>query len=478
MKKKFVNKITPRNEDFARWYTDVVTKTNLVKYSGVKGAVILEPYGCSLWEKIQNYLNKRFSETGHSNVYMPSLIEKSALAKEKSHISGFAPEVFWVTHSGEKELMEPLCLRPTSEAQFSTYFSTKVKSYNDLPVLLNQWCNVFRCEKNTRPFLRTSEFLWQEGHTVHETEEEALLEVHKIIKIYEDLCRDLLAFPVLIGQKTEKEKFAGGVSTFTLESLMYDGKTLQTATSHYLGDNFAKAFDIKYSDRNNNLKHVVQTSWGITTRAIGALIMIHGDDEGLVLPPMIAPIQIVIIPIIRKKSTEDDEKVQKFTMKIYEILKNKFSVKLDDSDKGIGFKFSEYEMIGVPLRIEIGLKEVQSDEVSIVRRDNRQKFTLILDNLKEETSKILNAMQKEIYNNALTRLNSNIHIATSYSEFKEMLRLGGFIISPWCGDVKCEDAIKEETTATSRCIKCDSVEKKCIYCGKESRFDVYWGLAY
>src|SRR5690554_4388369 len=367
--KKLVEAITSMDVDFAQWYTDIVKKAELIEYSSVKGAVILRPYGYALWENIQAYLDRKFKETGHENVYMPMLIPESLLQKEKDHVEGFAPEVAWVTHGGSEELTERLCIRPTSETLFCEHFSNIVQSYNDLPKLYNQWCSVIRWEKTTRPFLRGKEFLWQEGHTAHATEEEAKAETLQMLKVYENLGKELLAIPFVTGRKTEKEKFAGAIDTYTIEALMYDGKALQSGTSHYFGQEFAKAFDIKFQNEKSKTEHVYQTSWGVSTRLIGAVIMVHGDDEGLVLPPYVAPTQIIIIPIQSNK-----EVVQTATNQVYEDLKKAgFRVKVDDSNKSPGWKFSEYEMKGVPVRVEIGPRDLENNCVTITTRHDRNK---------------------------------------------------------------------------------------------------------
>ncbi|NLB78856.1 MAG: proline--tRNA ligase, partial [Clostridiaceae bacterium] len=399
--KKFVEAITSMNEDFAKWYTDVVKKADLVEYSGVKGCMIIRPYGYALWEFIQKELDRRFKETGHENVYMPMFIPESLLQKEKDHVEGFAPEVAWVTHGGSEPLAERLCVRPTSETLFCDHYKDIIQSYRDLPKLYNQWCSVVRWEKTTRPFLRSVEFLWQEGHTAHATHEEAQEETIRMLNVYASFCEEILAIPVVKGQKTEKEKFAGAKATFTIESLMHDGKALQSGTSHNFGDGFAKAFGIQYLDKDNQLKHVHQTSWGMSTRIIGAIIMVHGDDSGLVLPPKIAPTQLVIVPV--------QQQVEGVLEKAYE-LKERLSkvcrVKVDDSDKMPGWKFSEHEMRGVPLRLEVGPKDIQKNQVVLVKRVNREKLFVSMDELETKIPEILDEVQASLYNKALSMRDS------------------------------------------------------------------------
>lgn len=474
--KKFVEAITSMNEDFAKWYTDIVKKAELVDYSSVKGCMIIRPYGYAIWENIQKILDEKLKATGHENVYMPMFIPESLLQKEKDHVEGFAPEVAWVTHGGSEELTERLCVRPTSETLFCEHYAKIVQSYNDLPKLYNQWCSVVRWEKTTRPFLRTTEFLWQEGHTIHATYEEAEEETINILNLYADFCEQVLAIPVIKGKKTDKEKFAGAKSTYTIESLMHDGKALQSGTSHNFGDNFAKAFDIKYSDKNGNLQYVHETSWGITTRLIGALIMVHGDDSGLVLPPKIAPNQIVIVPIAQHKEGVLDK-----AKELEKRISNSFRVKLDASDKMPGWKFNEYEMKGVPIRLEIGPKDIENNQVVLVRRDTREKLVVSIDELENELSKLLDAIQLDLLEKAKNHRESKTFNAISLEEFKNIAEnKPGFIKAMWCGDKACEDKLKEEAGATSRCMpfKQESISNNCVCCGKEAVSLVYWGKAY
>lgn len=474
--KKLVQEITSMEEDFAQWYTDIVKKAELVDYSSVRGCMIIRPYGYAIWELIQKQLDQRFKETGHENVYMPMFIPESLLQKEKDHVEGFAPEVAWVTHGGDEELTERLCVRPTSETLFCDHYSKVIQSYRDLPKLYNQWCSVVRWEKTTRPFLRTLEFLWQEGHTAHATAEEAEEETLRMLNVYAEFCENVLAIPVIKGKKTEKEKFAGAVATYTIESLMHDGKALQTGTSHNFGDRFAKAFGIQYTDKNNQLQYVHQTSWGMTTRLIGAIIMVHGDDNGLVLPPAVAPIQLIIIPIAQHK--------EGVLEKAYE-LKDKLSkiarVKLDDSDKMPGWKFSEYEMKGVPLRLEVGPKDIEKNQVVLVRRDNREKIFVSMDELEEKISEVLKQIQKDLLEKARQHRDAHTYVAKNMEEFEKIINeTPGFIKAMWCGDEACETLIKEKTGATARCIpfEQEQLSKHCVCCGKEAKHMVYWGKAY
>ncbi|WP_454052816.1 proline--tRNA ligase [Clostridium sp. Marseille-Q7071] len=474
--KKFVEAITSMNEDFAKWYTDIVKKAELVDYSSVKGCMIIRPYGYAIWENMQKILDEKLKATGHENVYMPMFIPESLLQKEKDHVEGFAPEVAWVTHGGSEELTERLCVRPTSETLFCEHYAKIVQSYNDLPKLYNQWCSVVRWEKTTRPFLRTTEFLWQEGHTIHATYEEAEEETINILNLYADFCEQVLAIPVIKGKKTDKEKFAGAKSTYTIESLMHDGKALQSGTSHNFGDNFAKAFDIKYSDKNGNLQYVHETSWGTTTRLIGALIMVHGDDSGLVLPPKIAPKQIVIVPIAQHKEGVLDK-----AKELEKRISNSFRVKLDASDKMPGWKFNEYEMKGVPIRLEIGPKDIENNQVVLVRRDTREKLVVSIDELEKELSKLLDTIQLDLLEKAKNHRELKTFNALTLEEFKDIAEnKPGFIKAMWCGDKACEDKLKEEAGVTARCMpfKQESISNTCICCGKETVSLVYWGKAY
>lgn len=473
--KKFVESITDMETDFPQWYTDVVLKADLVDYSSVKGCMIIRPYGYAVWDLIQKQMDARFKETGHENVYMPMFIPESLLQKEKDHIEGFAPEVAWVTHGGETELTERLCVRPTSETLFCDHYKNIIHSYRDLPKLYNQWCSVVRWEKTTRPFLRTTEFLWQEGHTAHATAEEAEEETIKMLNVYADFCENILAMPVIKGQKTEKERFAGAKATYTIESLMHDGKALQSGTSHNFGDGFAHAFGIQYTDKNNELQYVHQTSWGTTTRLIGAVIMVHGDNSGLVLPPAIAPIQVIIIPIAMQKGG-----VVEKANELKDRLSN-FRVKVDDTDKSPGWKFSEYEMKGVPVRLEVGPKDIEKNQVVLVRRDTREKKIVSMDDLEKEVADLIADIQLNLLVKAKNRRNEKTYVATDMETFeKELDETPGFVKAMWCGDRACEDAIKEKTGATSRCIpfEQENISDTCVCCGKKAKHMVYWGRAY
>ena len=474
--KKLVEEITPMGEDFARWYTDIIKKAQLCDYSGVRGCMVIQPYGYAIWENIQKGLDTRFKETGVENVYMPMFIPESLLQREKDHVEGFAPEVAWVTHGGNEKLPERLCVRPTSETLFCEHYSNVVRSYRDLPKLYNQWCSVVRWEKTTRPFLRSMEFLWQEGHTAHATEEDAKARTIQMLNVYADFCEQELAIPVIKGRKTDKEKFAGANETYTIESLMHDGKALQSGTSHNFGDGFARAFGIQYLNKENELEYVHQTSWGMSTRIIGAIIMVHGDDAGLKLPPRIAPTQAIIIPIAQHK-----EGVLDAASALCERLSKGFRVKLDDSDKSPGWKFSEYEMRGVPVRIEIGPKDIEKNQAVLVSRVDRSKTFVSLDNIEEELSALLDKIQKQMYDAALENRETKTSGATSYEEFKQIIdEKGGFVKAMWCGDEACENKIKEDTGATSRCMpfKQEHIADTCVCCGKPADKMVYWGKAY
>jgi len=474
--KKFVEEITAMEEDFAQWYTDVVKKADLVDYSTVRGCMIIRPYGYALWENIQKVLDKKFKETGHQNVYMPLFIPESLLQKEKDHIEGFAPEVAWVTHGGNEELHERLVVRPTSEVLFCDYYSKAIQSYRDLPMLYNQWANVVRWEKTTRPFLRTLEFLWQEGHTAHATDEEAKEEVVRMLNIYADFCENYLAIPVVKGQKTDKEKFAGAKFTYTIESLMHDGKALQSATSHHLGTGFAEQFNIQYLDQNGQWQYVHQTSWGISTRIIGGLIMVHGDNRGLVLPPKIAPTQVMIVPIAIHK-----EGVLDYALDLKARLEKVARVGIDTSDKTPGWKFNEYEMKGIPVRLEVGPKDIEKGQVVLVRRDTNEKIFVSVDNLEEKLIELLDDIQKNLYNKALKHREEKTSVATNMVEFKRALEENpGFIKAMWCGSLACEEKIKEETSATSRCIPFEQehIHDHCVVCGEKAKHLVYWAKAY
>ena len=476
--KKFVESITSRDVDFPQWYTDICLRAELTDYSSVKGCMILLPGGFAIWENIQKGLDKAFKATGHQNVAMPMFIPESLLQKEKDHVEGFAPEVAWVTHGGANELEEKLAVRPTSEVLFCELYSKIVRSYRDLPKKFNQWVSVVRWEKTTRPFLRTREFYWQEGHTVHESEADAMEETLLMLDVYTKFLEEYLAIPVIRGEKTAKEKFAGAEKTFTMEAQMYDGKALQAGTSHYFGTGFAEAFNIQYSDRNNELQYAHQTSWGVSTRLVGGLIMVHSDDSGLVLPPRIAPNQLVVIPIAQHKEGVLDKAYE-----LKEQLENDFSVIIDDTDKSPGWKFSEYEMKGIPLRIEIGPRDIENNVCVIVRRDTREKVTVDLDNLNSEVTRLLNEIQENLYNTAKERLESRIYDVTSYDEFKDIAdNKPGFMRAMWCGKTECEEAIKAETTVTSRCIPFENeqakLSDKCIYCEETAETMLIWGKAY
>jgi len=473
--KKLVEAITSMEEDFAQWYTDVVKKAELVDYASVKGCMVIKPAGYAIWENIQKELDRRFKETGVENVYMPLFIPESLLEREKDHVEGFAPEVAWVTHGGLEPLQERLCVRPTSETLFCDFYAKDIHSHRDLPRLYNQWCSVVRWEKTTRPFLRSREFLWQEGHTAHATAEEAEARTIQMLNLYADFCEQELAMPVIRGRKTDKEKFAGAEATYTIEALMHDGKALQSGTSHNFGDGFAKAFEIQYANKENKLEYVHQTSWGMTTRLIGAIIMVHGDDSGLVLPPKIAPTQVMIIPIQQKKEGVLD--------KAYEIKDGLcgFRVKVDDSDKSPGWKFSEAEMRGIPVRIEIGPKDIEAGQAVIVRRDTREKQVVAFAELTQKVEETLEVMQKDMLERAKTHRDTHTYTATDYETFKDTIeKKPGFVKAMWCGDEACENLIKEETGATSRCMPFDQehLADTCVCCGKPAKAMVYWGKAY
>lgn len=474
--KKLVEEITPMGDDFARWYTDIIKKAQLCDYSGVRGCMVIQPYGYAIWENIQKNLDSRFKATGVENVYMPMFIPESLLQKEKEHVEGFAPEVAWVTHGGNEKLAERLCVRPTSETLFCEHYAGVIRSYRDLPKLYNQWCSVVRWEKTTRPFLRSAEFLWQEGHTAHATQEEAQQRTIQMLNVYADFCEEELAIPVIKGRKTDKEKFAGASETYTIESMMHDGKALQSGTSHNFGDGFAKAFGIQYLNDNNELAYVHQTSWGLSTRIIGAIIMVHGDDAGLKLPPRIAPVQAVIIPIAQHK-----EGVLEKADELQKRLADKFRVKMDGSDKSPGWKFSEYEMRGVPVRIEIGPKDIANNQAVLVSRIDRSKTFVSLDNIEDELENKLNEIQQQMLEAARKNRDENTSSAADYEEFKKIIEeKGGFVKAMWCGSEECENKIKEDTTATSRCIpfEQENISDKCVCCGKPAHKMVYWGKAY
>lgn len=475
--KKFVESITARDVDFAQWYTDVVREAKLCDYSSVKGCLNYLPNGYAIWEKIQADLDKRFKETGVENVYLPMLIPENLLEKEKDHIEGFAPEVAWVTRGGMERLQEKMCIRPTSETLFCDLWARTVQSHRDLPKVWNQWCSVLRWEKTTRPFLRSREFLWQEGHTIHATYEEAEQRTIMMHNVYKDFIQESLAIPFVAGPKTESEKFAGAQDTYTIEALMHDGKALQSATSHFFGSGFPDAFDIKYLDKNNELHSVYETSWGISTRIIGAIIMVHGDDSGLVLPPRIAPVQTRVIPIAQHK----EGVLERANELVAALKKAGYSVKIDDSEKSPGWKFSEQEMLGIPTRIEIGPKDIENNQVVVVRRDTREKIVVSLDEIETKLGEILETIQKDMYDRAKKFLDEHIHTAVTLDEMKDQFENeGGFVKAMWCGSEACEGEIKYETGgATTRCIcKDDPISDKCIYCGKPAKHLVYFGKAY
>ena len=470
---KLVTEITDMEADFARWYTDVVTKADLVDYSSVRGCMILRPYGYAIWENIQRILDDKFKETGHENVYMPLLIPESLLQKEKDHVQGFAPEVAWVTHGGSEKLQERLCVRPTSETLFCDHYANIIQSHRDLPKLYNQWCSVIRWEKTTRPFLRTLEFLWQEGHTAHATAEDAQEETIRMLNVYADFAENSLAMPVIRGKKTDKERFAGARATYTIESLMHDGKALQAGTSHNFGDGFARAFGIQYTDKNNKLQYVHQTSWGLSTRMIGGIIMTHGDNSGLVLPPAVAPTQVVVIPIAQHKAgvTEKARDIQK-------RLSAFCRAKIDETDKSPGWKFSEYEMKGVPIRIEIGPKDIENNQAVLARRDTGASAPAPLETIEESVKNTLDAIQRDMFQKAREMRDSKTFAAADMDEFERVLNATpGFIKAMWCGDEACEARIKEKTAATSRCLPFDQerVADTCVCCGRPADKLVYWG---
>lgn len=474
--KKMVEEITSMEEDFAKWYTDVVKKAELIEYTSVKGCMVIRPYGYAIWENIQKELDREFKALGHENVCMPLFIPESLLNKEKDHVEGFAPEVAWVTYGGNEKLEERLCVRPTSETLFCEHYKAIVHSYRDLPKLYNQWVSVVRWEKTTRPFLRSREFLWQEGHTIHATAEEAREETIRMLNVYADFCENFLAMPVVKGVKTEKERFAGAEDTYTIEALMHDGKALQSGTSHYFGDGFARAFDIQFTDKDNKLKYPFQTSWGCTTRLIGAIIMTHGDNNGLVLPPKVAPIQVVVIPVAAHKAGVL-EKAQELTDRLSKFCR----VKIDTSDNSPGWKFAEYEMKGVPLRLEIGPKDIEKNQCVLVRRDNREKYFVSLDDLETEIPKLLDTVQDGLFQAALARRANMTYTAKTLEELKDIAdNKPGFIKAMWCGSRACEEKLKEYAGVSSRCIPFEQehIADTCVCCGKPADKMLYWGKAY
>ena len=471
------NKITKRSEDFAKWYTDVVRAAELADYSSVKGCIIIEPNGYAIWEKMQSVLDKEFKKLGHVNVQMPLLIPENMLNKEKDLVEGFAPEVAWVTVGGQKELDERLCIRPTSETLFCDYYKDHISSYKDLPKLYNQWCNVLRWEKETRPFLRSREFLWQEGHTIHATAEEAMNETKQMEEVYYKFFHEYLAIPTIKGKKTEKEKFSGAEYSLTNEALMFNGVALQIATSHYFGQKFSEAYDVKFTNKNNELEHVYQTSWGCATRMIGGLIMVHSDDLGLVLPPKIAPKQVAIIPI------GDDERVTSLTNKFNEELNAKdITAYIDNSDKSPGFKFAEAEVNGIPVRIEVGKRDLENNTITIARRDTGEKYTESADiDIVEYISKLLDTIQNDMLERATKRRDELTFEAHNLKEMEDILNTQpGFIHAMWCGNKECEEKIKEIKGCKSRCILENekSIDDKCVCCGKPSKYHVIWGIQY
>ena len=477
--KKLVSEITSMDEDFAQWYTDICKKAELIEYTSVKGCMVIRPYGYAIWENIQRILDNMFKETGHENVCMPMFIPESLLQKEKDHVEGFAPEVAWVTYGGNEKLEDRLCVRPTSETLFCEHYSNIIHSYRDLPKLYNQWVSVVRWEKTTRPFLRSREFLWQEGHTIHATAQEAIEETERMLNVYADFCEKSLAMPVVKGKKTESDKFAGAESTYAIEALMHDGKALQAGTSHYFGDGFAKAFDIQYTDKENKRVYPHQTSWGVTTRLIGAVIMTHGDNSGLVLPPAVAPIQVVIVPIAQHKEGVLDK-----ANEILEKLKaSGIRVKLDDSENSPGWKFSESEMKGVPVRLEIGPRDIENGQCVLAPRVGGEKRTAALgDTLADTIQQLLQEVHDKMYEKALENREKHTYACRTLDEITKTLeeKGDGFVKAMWCGDEACEDKIKELTGVGSRCIpkQQEHLADTCICCGKPAKCMVYWGKAY
>jgi len=474
--KKMVEAITPMEEDFAQWYTDIVKKAELMDYTSVRGCMVIEPYGYAIWENIHDILDRRFKELGHQNVSMPLFIPESLLQKEKDHVEGFAPEVAWVTQGGNEPLQERLCVRPTSETLFCDHYARIIHSWRDLPKLYNQWCSVVRWEKTTRPFLRSVEFHWQEGHTMHETAEEAKAETERMLRVYAELCENQLAIPVIKGRKTDKEKFAGAEMTYTIEAMMHDGKALQSGTSHYFGDGFARAFDITFQGRDNSICHPYQTSWGLSTRIIGGIIMTHGDNDGLILPPAVAPIQVIIVPVAQHKPG-----VLEKARELEQRLKKTFRVKVDDSDQSPGWKFAQYEMKGVPLRLEIGPKDMEKDQCVLVRRSDRRKTFVPLGGLEQAVAEQLEAVRSGLFQKALERRESMTYSVRTLDEFREAAdSKPGFIKAMWCGDPACEEKLKDVAGVSSRCIpfEQEQIADTCVCCGKKAKAMVYWGKAY
>ena len=475
--KKLVEQITSRDVDFAKWYTDIVIKAELADYSSVRGCMVVRPYGYAIWENMQKILDTRFKELGHENVAMPMFIPESLLQKEKEHVEGFAPQVAWVTHGGNERLAERLCVRPTSETLFCEHYANIIHSYRDLPKLYNQWCSVVRWEKTTRPFLRTLEFYWQEGHTIHETEEEAREETLRMLNVYADTAENFLAIPVIKGRKTDKEKFAGARETYTIEAMMHDGKALQSGTSHYFGDGFARAFGIQFSDRENKLAYPHQTSWGWSTRTIGGIIMTHGDDNGLILPPKIAPVQVIIVPVASQKGGVNEK-----ALELMDMLKAaNIRVKADMSDNSPGWKFAEHEMKGVPVRLEVGPRDIEKGQCVLVRRDNREKIFVPFEGLIDAVNDLLQKIQQSLYDNALKRREDMTYSAVTLEEIKDIAdNKPGFIKAMWCGDEACELKLKEFGGITSRCIpfEQEQISDICPVCGRPAKSMVYWGKAY
>ena len=476
-KDKKVEQITDMEVDFAQWFTDVCVKAELVDYSGVKGLFILRPYGYAIWENIQSWLDRRFKELGHENVSMPLLIPESLLQKEKDHVEGFAPECAWVTLGGSEKLPEKLCIRPTSETLFCDHWSHVVHSWRDLPMKYNQWCSVLRWEKTTRPFLRGREFLWQEGHTLHATAEEAIEETEQMLEVYADCAEKLLAMPVVRGVKTEKEKFAGAERTYTIECMMHDHKALQSGTSHYFGDGFARAFDISFSDKNNQQQVPHETSWGLSTRIIGGIIMTHGDNNGLVLPPAVAPIQVIVVPVAAHKPGV----LEKANELLASLKAAGIRAKIDDSDNSLGWKCAQWEMKGVPLRLELGPRDIENGQCVCVRRDNFEKIPVALAELTEQVPALLEKVQQGLFDKARQNLDSHIFEAHSLEEAKQLQEQhGGFIKTMWCGDLQCELDMKEKAGMSSRCIpfQQEKLGDVCPICGKPAKHMIYWGVAY
>ncbi len=475
--KKLVSEITSMDEDFAQWYTDIVKKAELIEYTSVKGCMVIRPYAYAIWENIQRILDGMFKETGHENVCMPMFIPESLLQKEKDHVEGFAPEVAWVTMGGSEKLEDRLCVRPTSETLFCEHYANIIHSYRDLPKLYNQWVSVVRWEKTTRPFLRSREFLWQEGHTIHATAEEAIIETEKMLGVYAKFCEESLAMPVVKGRKTDSDKFAGAEATYAIEALMHDGKALQAGTSHYFGDGFARAFDIQYTNKENKLTYPHQTSWGVTTRLIGAIIMTHGDDSGLVLPPAVAPIQVVIVPAAQHKPG-----VLEKCNEVKDLLSKQFRVKLDDSDNSAGWKFSEYEMKGVPVRVELGPRDIEAGQCVVVTKHNKKKTFVKLDEIEKVIAEKLKEVHDGIYNRALENREKRTYACKTIDEINAALteKGDGFVKAMWCGDEACEDKVKELTGVGSRCIpfEQENISDTCVCCGKPAKQMVYWGKAY